>query len=247
MNPFTVLELAGEPGFIAGVIVGVVLLPVALIAVRHVEPVLVWSVAVMFGTTLVDPRWRTEEPPAWIFPLLASAVILVGFGSHRISAWMTGRQIWTLFGLSVFGAWGALPDTEYVMMALGVTVALSATLVRSQPPSRGAAVASAAMVTAGVSMLDWAGRPSAFVGVAGVFGVLLVAGIVPSSRRVSWPVVIVIHMAMIVWMGRVVAPVGGVAPAAVRAIGGLALFAFGWWMAPRWQARRRDSDVSPGG
>ena len=238
MNPLSVLRLFAEQEFLVGLAAGAIGLAVTAVLRRWFESAAVWVVVTAASVGLLGLQPPDLDTPGWALPLLVVAAVAVAVNTSRASD-VSGATMWLLFALTVFGVWGTVPDTEAAMVALGAAAAITpGAVLGGQRRWRALAGFAAALTVGGVALIDGLGRPSSLVGVTGAFGVLLLLGLGPRLRlSTSWPVVIPLHVALVIWSGRI----AGTAETVPLASG---LFAVGvgaaiplWWLLTRLEAR----------
>lgn len=229
MNPMTVVELFGEAEFLVGLTVGAAFLLASWFTSHRIELAVFWAAAAVVAVTIVGVT--STDPPWWGLPLMVITALIVAWNGWRVEEVISGQLMWVLLLLTVFGAWGTVPDTEAAGAALGAAAALTVGLIRPQRAWRGAALGVAALVVGGVALVDGPGRPSSLVGVVGTFGVLLFVGLGGRrSERFAWWVLVPLHVGMIVFEGRVAGVAADIGLASTLAAAGLVATMVTWFV-----------------
>ena len=111
MNPFTLLELLGEPQFQRGFATGLIALA-AILVVRKAGWLLGWGLAAVAALAWTELLRSSPDIPSWAVPASAITVAVAAVSFYammrNVPAWAAG----TAFALWVLGVWGTVPDTE---------------------------------------------------------------------------------------------------------------------------------------
>lgn len=187
MNPFTLLDLLGQPEFQTGLAVGVVALIVALI-VRKLGWLMVWGVAAIGALAWAGSLRWTEATPGWGFPVVIAIAVAAAVAFQvllrQVPAWSVG----IVFALWVLGVWGTVPDTERAAVTMGVTAAMLPALwpgLRVRVGWEGAVVGVAALGF--VAITDGAARPASILGALGMVGMPIAAAVASQWLRKDRP------------------------------------------------------------
>jgi hypothetical protein len=175
MNPLTLLELLGDPGFQKGFVAGLVAL-VAILLVRKAGWLLAWGLAALAALAWTGLLRSSPNIPSWAVPVGAVTVLAAAVSFYavmrKIPAWAAGLA----FALWVLGVWGTAPDTERAAVVMGTTAALLPGLwpgLKIRVGWEGSLIAAAALVF--VAVTDGAGRTTAIAGSLGMVGMPLAA------------------------------------------------------------------------
>ena len=191
MNPFTLLELIGQPEFQSGFAIGVAGLVLALL-LRRVGWLLVWGMAAFGALSWAGLLRGVETAPEWGLVAVAVTAVAAAGAFHlllrRIQSWAVGIA----FALWVLGVWGTVPDTERAAVTMGVMAAMLPALwpaLRVRIGWEGAVVAVAALGF--VAITDGSARPISIVGALGMAGMPVVAAAAlqwlrPSRQQSAW-------------------------------------------------------------
>lgn len=175
MNPLTLFELLGDPGFQKGFATGLIAL-VAILVVRKAGWLLAWGVAALAALAWTGMLRSSPNIPSWAVPVGGITVVAAAVSFHammrKVPAWAAGLA----FALWVLGVWGTAPDTERAAVVMGTTAALLPGLwpgLKIRVGWEGILVAASALVF--VAVTDGAGRITAIPGSLGMVGMPLAA------------------------------------------------------------------------
>ena len=191
MNPFTLLELLGQPEFQSGFAIGVVGLVLVLV-LRRVGWLLVWGVAAFGALAWVGRLGGTEAAPEWGLVAVAVTAIAAATAFYILLRQLPAWSIGIAFALWVLGVWGTVPDTERAAVTMGVTAAMLPALwpgLRVRIGWEGAVVAVAALGF--VAITDGSARPISIIGALGMAGMPMTAAAAlhwlrPSRQQSAW-------------------------------------------------------------
>lgn len=191
MNPFTLLELLGQPEFQSGIAIGVAGL-VLLLILRRVGWLLVWGVAAFGALAWVGRLGGTEAAPEWGLVAVAVTAIAAAAAFYVLLRQLPAWSIGIAFALWVLGVWGTVPDTERAAVTMGVTAAMLPALwpaLRVRIGWEGGVVAVAALGF--VAITDGSARPISIIGALGMAGMPITAAAAlhwlrPSRQPSAW-------------------------------------------------------------
>ncbi|MDX1623889.1 MAG: hypothetical protein R3199_07890 [Gemmatimonadota bacterium] len=189
MDPQTVLELLLQQEFLRGVAMGLVA-AVALVLIPRLDWFLAWSLAALAAVFWIG-KLGISVTVWWSLPAAGLVSLFAGIGAKELERSVPSWAVLLVFGLSVLGAWGTVPDTERAAALTGVTVGgLAVLIVRRRVPIGWIGAILAVGVLGGVIVTDGSSRGGAIVGALGTVGMLVVApGIVTiEGARSRFPV-----------------------------------------------------------
>jgi hypothetical protein len=215
MDPNVLIRLVESPEFQRGLIAGIVLVAIGLFAHKlSIDWGLLWAPAVVvagiWANVINLPAiGRALLLDWWVAPAAAITAAVV---AHAFATNQNRVELAPAFSFSLAGVWATVPDTEQIMVLLGVTTALiwlwwPRPLVAPKPV--GTLVVATLAVGAGA--VGAVGRPGAYVG---AFGALASLALLSYPRRPSAPWWgFLAHMLLVIGWSRIAGLSDGALPA----------------------------------
>lgn len=237
MNPVTLLEAFMAPSFLLGAVLGLV---ASLFAWAH-RRTDVWLASV--GAAIIAALWVNGRilglpmPPLALGAVGAGTVLLAAIGVWRVVQEAGPVTVGACLALTALGVWGTVPDTENAIVLLGAASGGTLGALRVTGARGSVAVAAIGVLAAAafISLTDGLGRSSAPMGSLATFGIFLIA---PLGYRLwrgvppwAW---VAVHVALVIFCGRVAGQVSSAEASAAMAGAALlgaaaALTAFSRW------------------
>lgn len=187
MNPFTLLDLLGQPEFQTGLAVGVVAL-IAVLIVRKAGWLLAWGAAAVGALGWAGRLHWAEATPEWGLPAVMVTAVAAAAAFYVLMRQVPAWSVGIVFALWVLGVWGTVPDTERAAVTMGVTAAMLPALwpgLRVRVGWEGAVVAVGALGF--VMITDGATRPASILGALGMVGMPIAAAVASQWLRKDRP------------------------------------------------------------
>ncbi len=201
---------------------------------------LIWGAMALLGLSFAIPRW-TSELASLRNPLFAgmavAAVIAVTAAIRRGTA--VARTPLPVL-ISLLGIYGTVPDTESILVLLGVTGSMALAwrpFAWAQPRWPGAAAIS--IITSLAVVSGGRGRESSIVGALAAMAVLGLFLCRPWPESATAP--LVVHLLLVGWWSRVAGRADSAGAALLLGLGlTVPVVALCWWL-----ARRRAAVTKP--
>lgn len=237
MNPVTLLEAFGERTFLIGLGLGI---GAGLLALVH-RRLSAWFVSIGLAATIglvLGGRTGTlPDPPVWLVVSAGIATLLASWGSSLMVREVGAKTTSLCLAVTALGVWGTVPDTEHALVVLGVAFGALVGVFRFDVPERVHAWSPILFFGAAgyVAITEGLARDSAPIGALAAMGMLLVyPAVVWTGRSTASSVVLAVHVAVVVFVGRVAGTAGSAIGAATLSAVGLSVGA----IAVVWLRRR---------